>query len=73
MAEPRGSPRAGEGVEASRLRRKQFCEQRGLSLGLLSMYRKRHRLAEGGAEPKGRFARVEVMIAQQGHGGSSCS
>ncbi len=55
--------------EASGLRRKQFCEQRGLSLGTLDLYRKRHRLAEGGAEPKGRFARVKLS-SQQGHGGS---
>jgi hypothetical protein len=46
--------------EASGLSRKQFCEQRGLSLGTLDLYRKRHRLAKGGAEPKGRLVRVKL-------------
>lgn len=55
--------------EASGLKRKQFCEQRGLSLGTLDLYRKRHRLAEGGSEPKDRFARVKLS-SQQGHVGS---
>jgi hypothetical protein len=47
--------------EASGLRRRQFCEQRGLSVGTLDLYRKRHRLAEGGAEPKGRLVRAKVL------------
>jgi hypothetical protein len=34
--------------EASGLIRKLFCEQRGLSLGTLDLYRKRRRLADGG-------------------------
>ena len=55
--------------EASGLKRKQFCEQRGLSLGTLDLYRKRLRLAEGGPEPKGRFARVQIS-SQQGQVGS---
>jgi hypothetical protein len=46
--------------EASGMRRKQFCEQRGLSVGTLDLYRKRLRLAEGGAEPKGDLLRVKI-------------
>jgi hypothetical protein len=51
------------------MRRKQFCEQRGLSLGTLDLYRKRLRLAEGGAEPKGDLLRVKIS-AEQARGGS---
>jgi hypothetical protein len=50
--------------EASGMRRKQFCEQRGLSLGTLDLYRKRLRLAEGGAEPKGDLLRVKISAEQ---------
>jgi hypothetical protein len=46
--------------EASGLRRKQFCEQRGLSLGTLDLYRKRLRSAESGVEPKVGLVRVKV-------------
>jgi hypothetical protein len=55
--------------EASGLRRKQFCEQRGLSVGTLDLYRKRHRLAEGGSEPKGGLVRVKLS-AERALGGS---
>jgi hypothetical protein len=55
--------------EASGMRRKQFCEQRGLSLGTLDLYRKRLRLAEGGAEPKRDLLRVKIS-AEQARGGS---
>jgi hypothetical protein len=55
--------------EASGMRRKQFCEQRGLSVGTLDLYRKRLRLAEGGAEPKGDLLRVKIS-AEQGRGES---
>jgi len=54
---------------ASGLSRKQFCEQRGLSLGTLDLYRKRHRLAEGGAGPKGRLVRVKLS-GEGARGGS---
>jgi hypothetical protein len=54
---------------ASGLSRKEFCEQRGLSLGTLDLYRKRHRLAEGGEEPKGRLVRVRLS-AERARGGS---
>jgi hypothetical protein len=50
--------------EASGMRRKQFCEQRGLSVGTLDLYRKRLRLAEGGAEPKGDLLRVKISAEQ---------
>ena len=46
--------------EASGLRRKQFCAERGLSTYTLDLYRKRLRLAEGGAEPKGGLVRVQL-------------
>jgi hypothetical protein len=56
--------------EASGLSRKQFCEQRGLSLGTLDLYRKRRRLAEGGAaDPKGRLVRVKLS-PERAQGGS---
>ena len=55
--------------EASGLRRKQFCEQRGLSQGTLDLYRRRCRLAEGIAEPKGDLVRVKLS-AKQARGGS---
>jgi hypothetical protein len=55
--------------EASGLSRKQFCEQRGLSLGTLDLYRKRHRLASDGGEPKGRLVRVKLS-AERAQGGS---
>jgi hypothetical protein len=55
--------------EASGLSRKQFCEQRGLSLGTLDLYRKRRRLAESGVEPKGRLVRVKLS-AERMQGGS---
>ena len=43
-----------------RLSRRQFFEQRGLSLGTLDLYRKRHRLAGDGGEPKAGLVRVKV-------------
>jgi hypothetical protein len=55
--------------ESSGLSRKHFCEQRGLSLGTLDLYRKRRRLAEGGAEPSGALVQVKVS-AEQGRAGS---
>lgn len=55
--------------EASGLRRKQFCAGRGLSTGTLDLYRKRCRLAEGGAERKGGLMRVQLS-AEQARGGS---
>jgi hypothetical protein len=55
--------------EASGLSRKLFCEQRGLSLGTLDLYRKRRRLADGGTEASGALVRVKVS-AEQGRAGS---
>lgn len=46
--------------EASGLSRKQFCQQRGLSVGTLDLYRKRRRLAESGVELKAGLVRVKV-------------
>ena len=46
--------------EASGMSRKRFCEQRGLSLGTLDLYRKRRRLAGAGAEPGCGLVRVKV-------------
>ncbi len=46
--------------EASGLRRKQFCEQRGLSPGTLELYRKRRRLAESGEAAKAGLVRVKL-------------
>jgi hypothetical protein len=54
--------------EASGLRRKDFCAQRGLSLGTLDLYRKRRRMAEGGAESKAVLARVKISEGQAGGG-----
>ena len=65
MAEPR---KAAEELvrefEASGLRRKQFCAERGLSTYTLDLYRKRVRLAEGGAGPKGGLVRVQLSAEQ---------
>ena len=55
--------------EASGLRRKQFCTKRRLSTCTLDLYRKRRRLAEGRAEPKGGLVRVQLS-GEQGCGGS---
>jgi hypothetical protein len=54
--------------EASGLRRKQFCAERGLSTYTLDLYRKRFRLAEGGAEPKGSLVRVQLSAEQAREG-----
>jgi hypothetical protein len=54
--------------ESSGLRRKEFCAQRGLSLGTLDLYRKRCRMGAGGAESKGVLARVKISEGQAGRG-----
>jgi hypothetical protein len=56
--------------EASGLRRKQFCAERGLSTYTLDLYRKRFRLAEGGAEPKGGLVRLQLSAGEQARGKS---
>jgi hypothetical protein len=55
--------------EASGLRRKQFCAERGLSVGTLDLYRKRCRLVEGESGPKGGLVRVKLS-AERARGGS---
>jgi|SRR5271163_4632957 len=52
--------------EASGLSRKDFCAQRGLSLGTLDLYRKRRRVAGGGGESKAVLARVKISERQGG-------
>ena len=52
--------------EASGLSRKDFCAQRGLSLGTLDLYRKRRRVAGGGGESKAVLARVKISEGQGG-------
>jgi hypothetical protein len=52
--------------EAGGLSRKEFCAQRGLSLGTLDLYRKRRRMAEGGTESKAVLARVKISEGQAG-------
>ena len=55
--------------EASGLRRKQFCAERGLSTGTLDLYRRRRRLAADGVWPKSGLVRVQLS-AEQSCGGS---
>lgn len=52
--------------EASGLSRRKFCQERGLALGTLDLYRKRRRQRRGAAKAEKRLVKVEVSRCESG-------